>query len=994
MLNIIIMVHRRWGALDLCLPLVFSGLFLLTSLLSPLTAEAQVRFGIGGGFGGAGIKVEPGSEDGPISIEVGAGPLGRIRLRPRVVDKDVTDKDLKKEDDYVFEESESEESTRARTFLVQADMGIDPKLIADVRKDPKGTLKKYLEVLKTAKRKRNIEDQRNALVYIGNIYYLQGLFNKGADHFSQALKFYQEANDLNGEALMTNSLGAVKAASGRYDEARKLYESAMLKFKAAGNTPGESMTLNNLAVLAKIQGRFAKAVNRFEHALKIGAKEDEARILKLENLGKINAGWGQYEQGVQYLNDALRISRKLTKDRLQADLLVSQGKIYLDWGKSEKALENFKKALSIAKKQKERLNSFNYLIGSVYLDLGDVKEAEPFMKASKANAGLGRLSLMKSDYKGATKYYAALRRSAERSSSPRSLFTAYTGLGTASEGLKDLRGAEKDYAKAMDIVEEIRSSLLMSERRNFFAVPIHGFLPSEPAKGLIRVRLKANKGDKTILPGELTRAREFAARIAQRADVSDLNVPKSVTDEEEALYNQLASLKKARAVVPRRSDPQRFDTITRQIRSLERKLKSFSRDLRKKYKAYAEVRSPRPVPLNKCVIRPEEFIVVFDCLGQGVGVKLIKGKKVLHASYVEWDEKQLKEAVRRFRRPFEQVDLRAFDPKLARQLYDRLLSTALAKVPRGTPVMIVPDGALAVLPFEALVLEGNATWKQGPSGPYPEGLTYLGDAYPVSYLQSVTALTLARTTGRKAKPGGKLLVMADPVFQLRDARAQATRTVRISQRDQRFYPKLMATIEETSGGSFRFERLALTQTLAENLRTLYHDQSDVYTGLDATKKEFLDKIAPKLGQYGKIVFATHGLFSNRIPGVTEPFIALTMVPPGTDGFLRMSEVMGLKINADVVALTACQTGLGEELSGEGVMSMGRAFQYAGAKAVLMSLWSVAEKPSIMITEGMLRHMKDGKPKLAALKLARDDVRNEGFRHPFFWASFILVGEVD
>ena len=76
------------------------------------------------------------------------------------------------------------------------------------------------------------------------------------------------------------------------------------------------------------------------------------------------------------------------------------------------------------------------------------------------------------------------------------------------------------------------------------------------------------------------------------------------------------------------------------------------------------------------------------------------------------------------------------------------------------------------------------------------------------------------------------------------------------------------------------------------------------------------------------------------------------------------------------------------------MSMGRAFQYAGAKAVLMSLWSVAEKPSIMITEGMLRHMKDGKPKLAALKLARDDVRNEGFRHPFFWASFILVGEVD
>ena len=76
------------------------------------------------------------------------------------------------------------------------------------------------------------------------------------------------------------------------------------------------------------------------------------------------------------------------------------------------------------------------------------------------------------------------------------------------------------------------------------------------------------------------------------------------------------------------------------------------------------------------------------------------------------------------------------------------------------------------------------------------------------------------------------------------------------------------------------------------------------------------------------------------------------------------------------------------------MSMGRAFQYAGAKAVLMSLWSVAEKPSIMMTEGLLRHMKDGKPKLEALKVTREDLRNQGFRHPFYWASFILVGEAD
>jgi len=106
----------------------------------------------------------------------------------------------------------------------------------------------------------------------------------------------------------------------------------------------------------------------------------------------------------------------------------------------------------------------------------------------------------------------------------------------------------------------------------------------------------------------------------------------------------------------------------------------------------------------------------------------------------------------------------------------------------------------------------------------------------------------------------------------------------------------------------------------------------------------------------------------------------------------MSEVMGLKMNADMVALTACQTGLGKNISGEGTMGMGRAFQYAGAKSVLMSLWSVEESSSVDLVEGIFRNIKEGKNKLEALKLARDEIRKQGYDHPFFWASFILVGE--
>ena len=104
--------------------------------------------------------------------------------------------------------------------------------------------------------------------------------------------------------------------------------------------------------------------------------------------------------------------------------------------------------------------------------------------------------------------------------------------------------------------------------------------------------------------------------------------------------------------------------------------------------------------------------------------------------------------------------------------------------------------------------------------------------------------------------------------------------------------------------------------------------------------------------------------------------------------------MGLKMNADIVALTACQTGLGKVISGEGTMGMGRAFQYAGARSVLMSLWSVAEKSSVQMVESFFRHVKEGKSKLEALRLARKEIREAGYDHPFFWAPFILVGEVN
>ncbi len=251
-------------------------------------------------------------------------------------------------------------------------------------------------------------------------------------------------------------------------------------------------------------------------------------------------------------------------------------------------------------------------------------------------------------------------------------------------------------------------------------------------------------------------------------------------------------------------------------------------------------------------------------------------------------------------------------------------------------------------------------------------------------------MTLARTLRTKEKPGAKTLVVADPVFEPDDARLKSASSTE-RQKLLASLPDKLMSIKDQCG--ITFPRLAKTTELAESLKKLNPGKTDLFTGMQAKKSILFNK---PLTDYASIIFATHGYFGTDIPGIREPILAMTLVdqPKDQDGFVRMTEVMGMKLNADVVALTACQTGLGNNLAGEGVMSMGKAFQYAGAKSILMSLWSVSESGSVLLVEKFFEHLKSGKTKLDALKSAREDVRSGGYKHPFYWASFILVGEVN
>ena len=900
------------------------------------------------------------------------------------------------------------------------------------------SLEFFEKSLAISRKTGNVALEGTTLDNIGSAYYPLGQYEKAFEYFENSLAISKRIGNVRAQGITLNNIGVGLLDFGQYAKALDYLEQSLALNKKIGDAKNEGVSLNKIGVVYLALRQYTKALDYLEQSLAISRKigDSSGAGAVLGEIGAVYRAFGQYTKALDYLDQSLAIRKKIGDVSGVGETLWNVGQTYAQMGKYDEAIKAANESLVIYERIGVPVQYIKDGIANFYLDAGRMAEAEPLINETKYNLTLGRFSLMKSDYRSAQRYYENDMKLAEKIGNVDLLFWGYTGLGRAYEGMQNYPEAEEYYEKAANQVEEIRSGILPSERKNFFEKKARGFARSDPAKGLTRVRIKLNHPDASTTPSELTKARSFADHLSQANSIGATNIPSNLIEKEQFYVNQLANLKKelikAQSIVDNQPQTASIGStnvpsgkiekedsylnqmaaikkqwdkiylekatnehkgISKSVREAKDQLNSFVDGLWKDYPAYAAVKYPRPPSIQASALRPDECAIIFDVSGEGVGVILVRDKAVSKAFYLDLKLSDLEQDVVKFREPFEKLRLKDYDPELAKSLYDMLLRPALADVPKGAPLTIIPDGILAMLPFEALATGGQSTWTKSEKGfDYPQGLTFLGDERPISYYQSITALTLARTIGNKEKPKDSLLVVADPVFNMKDRRAQQASETRLSQKEKEYNIQRMAAMEDDLGPLF--PQLPETGKLAANLSLMYGSNCLSITGLKADKLDFLAKIAPRMDQYGKVVFATHGVMGNKVPGVMEPFLALTMVPPGTDGFLKMSDILSLKMNADIVALTACQTGLGKELSGEGVMSMGRAFQYAGAKSVLMTLWEVADTSSVKLTESFFQHRKSGKSKLESLKLARDEIRKQGFEHPFFWAAFILVGETN
>ena len=629
-------------------------------------------------------------------------------------------------------------------------------------------------------------------------------------------------------------------------------------------------------------------------------------------------------------------------------------------------------------------------IGDIYLETGRMDKAKEIYERLGHSIRLGRLCLVKKEYARSIEYFHKSLKHALKNRDADLLFADYTGLGLSYEGVKDYEKAREFFLSAVELMEEMRDSLTPSQRASFFAAKTW-FSRLEPYEGLIRILNQLKQADLSFHYAEYTRARVLAESIAGAHEGVTMGLPPRIADEEEDIANQIAALYKQRQKAYSQNRQETYKNIEKLLREKKEKQDKIISRIRKDYPEYASIKYPQPLKASEIPLKANEYLVEYEVTDDVTIACVLHGGTIVKSVTIPVSRKDLTELVKEYRGYFQvsrKSDLAQFNPEIGHKLYTLLLKKIIASVPKDGHIIIVPDEILGVLPFEALVSEMPERYQmaEGEKGPFPLGIRYVGDERNISYYQSATALAMIRSLRQKTKAAKPMLVVADPVFDVADARLRGkTHLAKVT----KYQMNLMRAVEDEGG--FSFPRLEQTSVLAGRLDKNFNNSADVLEGLNAT---YANLKKHDLKKYRYLVFATHGILGNHVPGIREPALVLTQVgnPEDGDGFLTMSEVMDLSLDATCSALTACETGLGRNVSGEGVMGMGRAFQYAGSRSVLVSLWSVAEESTTKLTERFFYYLKIGKKSREALKLARTDIRRDGYEHPFYWAPFILIGE--
>jgi CHAT domain-containing protein len=891
------------------------------------------------------------------------------------------------------------------------------------------------ELLSTAKKINDEEKECEILSRLGLLYWNIGNLNQSSNYYKQALHIAEKISLKSKQQECKTAIkifnlysdGKKFRSSGQYQQSIKSFQDAIYSAKESGSREHEVKCLRQLSATYWNLNNLSEFLNLNVEALKIAQelnhKKEEERCLL--NIGVYYDKNDNYSNALNYYHRALRISQSfLSNEFTDPDLLNNIGVIYINIGNYEKALDYLKETIKIDRQLKDYISISKDLInigsayrkkglesgnkddfyealdyyseclqliekiqdekteiqvlnniGAVYSDLENHPEAFKYFqlgykKAEKIedkesmgmilnNIGIVHFNL--GNFEESTKYYQKAIDLALDIKGGQILWEAYLELANAYVKQNKLQEALKSYKDSISIIEDIRSEIKLEELKASYLGTDKRIAAYHNLIDLLVTLHKDNPDERYDIEAfnylERAKARSFLDRLElSKVDISRSVDPKLINEERE-LMKDISSL--YTKLLAAGLSLQEKEHIQEELNNYENRLEALKREIRTQSPAYADIKYPEIITLEetqKDFLDKKTAFLAYSVEKNNSYLFTIT-KKSLKIFPIPKRE-DLKDQVSNYLKLITDKDNRNFH--LGYTLFQSLIRPGLEDGIEN--LIFVPDDILNYLPFEALITDEQTN-------------NWLIKDYKIAYVPSISSFReiIQNKRAHRNKARLDILAFGDPQFGSLESEKNG------GDIPQNFY----------SSTAFDFSRLKYSSYEIQKIKSLFkRTKSRIFQQETATEEQLKKQ---NLEDYKIIHFATHSLIDDKKPARSSIILSLDK-DPQEDGFLQMREVYDLKLNSDLIVLSACQTGLGQFIRGEGIEGLNRAFFFAGASSVLMSLWSVNDQASAQLMERFYHHLRSSESISNALRKTKlEMIHSDTLSHPFYWAGFIVSG---
>ncbi|GMR08261.1 MAG: tetratricopeptide repeat protein [Gammaproteobacteria bacterium] len=852
-----------------------------------------------------------------------------------------------------------------------------------------------------------------------------------AGRFKEAEKLLMDARSIfsgrlgkrhrwQGKANM--ELGKLYRRTGELDKAERVLARGYAVY--TGRTSGIKVTIKTglmteLGRVLFLQGRYDEAAEILEKAAALREKHlgpgSDKTLQTLLNLARVYIEQEKYPRAIEYSQRAINaVNNTASESYIVAYANRLLATAYLGQDKIDQAHTHILKALSYLENHKDN---------SVLEERANTVAAQIYLAKNQPDKALQHAAIAVDSIRN------------NRGSRDPNYIKALSVLANAYEANADLKPAIKIYRQAMNNMAEYLANSKTYSRKARVAQEqtikkvLVKYLELMVKAYLAKTTLEINPANESFMIAENARSRLLQSAMlgmSARASAGNSYLAELVRKEQD-LRIQLGGIEEdlIKAISTGTSGSRYADRLQGKRKDLNKQLKKISQELDWQFPEYQRLMNPKPISVKEMqgILAPGEVMLSYLVRDQDTLLWSIS-QNTLDMYVIPMGRKELSSRIRHLRRSLDTTvatlaDVSAYDVRTAHLLYKSLIAPAASSLKDARHVIIVPHGPLLSLPFGALVSKKIAQ-PQANGLPFSEykAVPYFARQHAISLVPSATALVTLRKYAKKEVAELPFIGFGDPLFG-------GESTSPVSQRSATSAKAKVSLVQRPAVDVDTVQNLPRLPETADELKRIAQmlnaDEDSLYLGKRANEANV--KTA-SLEDYRVVVFATHALVSGDLDGLIQPALALT--PPENtqgavslksilssykgsdtnDGLLMMGEVLGLKLNAEWVVLSACNTAAADgTLGGEGLTGLANAFFYAGSKALLVSLWPVVSSSTQRLTTALFEASKADASLGRAQALARarltlidgpgylqDGKETFSYAHPIFWAAFIVVGE--